>query len=109
MLFCVNITLRNLVFIGDAAHCTSPQLGQGANLALMDAYILAECVHQANSVSQALITYQQQRERHLAFYQMASRMLTPFFQSHSIVFARLRALIGGMACKIPFTQKITAQ
>ncbi len=100
---------RNLVFIGDAAHCTSPQLGQGANLALMDAYILAECVSQANSVSQALITYQQQRQKHIAFYQMASRMLTPFFQSHSMLFAKLRDLIGGMACKVPITQKIAAQ
>lgn len=100
---------RNLVFIGDAAHCTSPQLGQGANLALMDAYILAECINQASSISQALITYQQRRQHHIAFYQMASRILTPFFQSHSVSFAKLRALIGGIACRIPFTQKIAAQ
>lgn len=99
----------NLVFIGDAAHCTSPQLGQGANLALMDAYCLAKCVYQANSVSQALILYQQQRQKHLAFYQMASRFLTPFFQSHSVLFPRLRDVIGGLVCKIPFTQKVTAQ
>ncbi|MBS0350787.1 MAG: FAD-dependent monooxygenase [Proteobacteria bacterium] len=99
----------NLVFIGDAAHCTSPQLGQGANMALMDAYVLAECLKYTNSISQALVAYQQQRQKHLAFYQMASRILTPFFQSHSIFFARLRALIGGLAGKIPVTQKITAQ
>ena len=34
---------RGVVFIGDAAHATSPQLGQGANLALVDAWTLADC------------------------------------------------------------------
>ena len=33
---------RRLVFIGDSAHSTSPQLGQGANMALLDVAALAQ-------------------------------------------------------------------
>ena len=32
------------VFLGDCAHSTSPQLGQGANLAIEDGYVLARCL-----------------------------------------------------------------
>ena len=35
-------TTRNVVYLGDAAHATSPQLGQGCNLALWDAMVLAD-------------------------------------------------------------------
>jgi hypothetical protein len=33
---------ERLIFIGDTTHATSPQLGQGANLALRDAMYLAD-------------------------------------------------------------------
>ena len=33
-----------MVFLGDAAHATSPQLGQGANLALADAWALSKAL-----------------------------------------------------------------
>ena len=37
-------TTRNVVYLGDAAHATSPQLGQGCNLALWDAMVLADAL-----------------------------------------------------------------
>jgi 2-polyprenyl-6-methoxyphenol hydroxylase-like FAD-dependent oxidoreductase len=79
-----------LVFIGDAAHATSPQLGQGANLALIDAVALADAIAAEATVDAALVSYTKARRRHLAFYQFATRALTPFFQSDSRLLPWLR-------------------
>lgn len=70
-----------VVFLGDAAHAMSPQLGQGANLALIDAEELALCLAGEVSVEAALRAYDKRRAAHLRFYSRASRWLTPWFQS----------------------------
>ena len=72
-----------LVHIGDAAHHSSPQLGQGANLALMDAFTLSQMLSRHQDIDIALHAYGQLRRRPVRFYQQASRWLTPFFQSDS--------------------------
>lgn len=69
------------VLIGDAAHGTSPQLGQGANLALIDAIELAERLRP--DIARSLARYQRARRLQTALYQVVSRMLTPLFQSDS--------------------------
>jgi 2-polyprenyl-6-methoxyphenol hydroxylase-like FAD-dependent oxidoreductase len=78
------------VFVGDAAHATSPQLGQGANLALWDAMVLADVLAAAPTLDAGLAAYTRARRRHLAYYQLATRALTPFFQSDSRVLGWLR-------------------
>ena len=99
---------NNIVFIGDSAHCTSPQLGQGANLALVDALILSQCINAAENITEAFESYAKKRKKHLWFYQMASRMMTPFFQSDSFFFAKLRFITCGLAFKIPLIRRIAA-
>jgi 2-polyprenyl-6-methoxyphenol hydroxylase-like FAD-dependent oxidoreductase len=70
-----------VVTIGDAAHATSPQLGQGTNLALLDAAVLARAVEDEPELERALSRFSRERRAHVRFYGLASRWLTPFFQS----------------------------
>src|SRR4029077_14505030 len=74
-----------LVLLGDCAHATSPQLGQGCNLALCDAAALADALAETSGaptdVAAALDAYTHARRAHLDFYQLATRALTPVFQS----------------------------
>jgi 2-polyprenyl-6-methoxyphenol hydroxylase-like FAD-dependent oxidoreductase len=79
------------VWIGDCAHAMSPQLGQGANLALVDAAVLAEVL----AGGAPLAEYSRRRSKHLRFYGLASRWLTPFFQSSYPVLAPARDLVAG--------------
>lgn len=69
-----------VVVLGDAAHAMSPQLGQGVNLALVDASCLADCLAR-HPLRQALAQYQRRRRLALRYYQLATRWLTPWFQS----------------------------
>ncbi len=93
-----------LVFIGDSAHCTSPQLGQGANLGLIDAMVLAGFLKEESDINTALSCYTKSRRCHTMFYQLASRFLTPFFQSDSKAAAWVRDRSFGMLCKTPYVK-----
>ncbi len=95
-----------VVFIGDAAHAMSPQLGQGANLALYDAMVLSDCVAESDTVAAALADYERRRRAHLAFYQLATRWLTPLFQSDYELLADPRDAFMGIACHLPILRAL---
>lgn len=82
-----------LVHIGDAAHRTSPQLGQGANMALLDALSLALALRQP--LEEALPAHARARRWHLGLYQRASAIFTPQYQSHSRALPALRDHVLG--------------
>jgi 2-polyprenyl-6-methoxyphenol hydroxylase-like FAD-dependent oxidoreductase len=97
---------RRTVFLGDAGHAMSPQLGQGANLALMDAAVLADSLAaEGDDVPAALARYSGARRRHLRFYARASRALTPVFQSRGNVLSRPRDLLMGPAGRVPWVRR----
>ena len=79
-----------LVLLGDAAHAMSPQLGQGVNMALMDALALRDALRSAASVPAALSRFEHERRRHVGIYQFWSRWLTPVFQSSQDLVAKAR-------------------
>ena len=62
----------------------------GTNPALLDAAALADVLRGASEVESALAAYAARRRAHVRFYQLASALLTPFFQSDS----RLASLRG---------------
>lgn len=50
--------------IGDAAHATSPHVGQGASLAMEDAMVLAKCLRDIDDISDAFVAFENlRRER----------------------------------------------
>ncbi|NPD15471.1 FAD-dependent monooxygenase [Xinfangfangia sp. D13-10-4-6] len=77
-----------LVFIGDAAHRASPQLGQGANMALLDALALREALR--GPPDEALTAYARMRRWHVRLYQLFSAFLTPAYQSDSRILPLIR-------------------
>jgi 2-polyprenyl-6-methoxyphenol hydroxylase-like FAD-dependent oxidoreductase len=89
------------VYLGDAAHAMSPQLGQGCNLALFDAMTLADVFREQSDPRAALREYGRRRKPHLAYYQFATRWLTPVFQSDHHWLGFLRDIFMGLMCKIP--------
>ena len=50
-----------VTLLGDAAHPTTPNLGQGACQAIEDAVVLASCLRKASDVHSALRSYESQR------------------------------------------------
>lgn len=81
---------RHAVHVGDAWHCTSPQLGQGANMALLDAFALSEALQRQSNLEAALGEYARMRLWHIRLYQAASYLFTPAYQSDSVAIAWLR-------------------
>lgn len=93
-----------IICVGDAAHGMSPQLGQGANLALIDAVCLADCVADNESIERAFSQYTLQRQSHIRFYDYASWLLTPLFQSNSRVAPWLRNKLFPLLNALPYSQ-----
>ena len=92
---------RRLAVIGDAAHSTSPQLGQGANMALLDAAALSHALARTQSVEAALEAYAKARRWHVRVFQALSLAFTPFYQSDSVALPFIRDRLVATVAKIP--------
>ena len=97
-----------LVFIGDSAHSTSPQLGQGANMALLDVFALTQALKQNPDLPAALDSYARKRRLHVKLYQGLSRVFTPFYQSDSMLLPLARDHLVASASRVPLVQRLLA-
>jgi 2-polyprenyl-6-methoxyphenol hydroxylase-like FAD-dependent oxidoreductase len=62
-------TARRVALIGDAAHASSPNMAQGAAMAVEDALVLSEMLAADQSVEQALAGYEGRRKSRVAWVQ----------------------------------------
>jgi 2-polyprenyl-6-methoxyphenol hydroxylase-like FAD-dependent oxidoreductase len=87
-----------LVLLGDAAHAMAPNLGQGANSALVDGVVLAEELAGASSVADALKGYDKRRRRLVRRVQTVAGILQRLCGIEQVATLRVRdALLAGLA------------
>ncbi|MEP7350032.1 MAG: NAD(P)/FAD-dependent oxidoreductase [Sphingorhabdus sp.] len=101
---------QNRIFhIGDSWHCTSPQLGQGANMALIDAAAVAAAISFADRIEFVGHHYRHLRADHVLLYQWLSYIFTPLYQSDSKLLPTLRDLIIHNFAKVPLVRNLIAR
>jgi salicylate hydroxylase len=99
---------RAVAAIGDSAHAASPQLGQGGNMALLDACALALALRRHAGLPEALNAYVALRRWHIRFYQAMSAAFTPFYQSDSRLLPELRDWVVAPATRLPVVRGFVA-
>ncbi len=92
---------ERLIHIGDAWHSASPQLGQGANMALLDAWALAKALGGEGSLDTRLAAAVALRRSHVQLYQWLTALFTPAYQSDSVWPALIRDLVLAPLSRVP--------
>lgn len=95
--------------VGDSWHCTSPQLGQGANMALIDAAAVAHAVAHASTLKEIARCYRRARRIHISLYQGLSAVFTPLYQSDSKILPFVRDLTIHNFARLPLIRSLIAR
>ncbi len=54
---------KNVCLVGDAAHATTPNMGQGACQAIESAYVIAECLEAEQNTQLAFLKLERIRKK----------------------------------------------
>jgi 2-polyprenyl-6-methoxyphenol hydroxylase-like FAD-dependent oxidoreductase len=82
--------IGRITFAGDAIHAMTPNLGQGAALALEDAVILARSIRKGIDIEKALREYERARRKRTAWIARASRRAGSLLQAGNPIVVLLR-------------------
>lgn len=83
-------TFKRILLIGDDAHATTPNMGQGASQAIEDAVILASCVNQFSSIDDAFKHFEKLRVKRTAKIIKMSRRIGQVAQSRNRIIIKIR-------------------
>ena len=82
---------HRVLLLGDSAHAMTPNLGQGACMAIEDAAILAKCLVIENSPEDALAAYEKKRKWRVNQVILRSYLLGQVGQLESLTLTQLRS------------------
>jgi FAD-dependent urate hydroxylase len=88
-----------VALVGDAAHATSPNAGQGASLAMEDALVVAKCLRDLPDPEQAFAAYERLRRERAEKVVAYSRRIGQSKAISNPVAVRLRDLVLPLALK----------
>ena len=100
------VCASRLAFLGDAAHAAGPHLGQGANLALVDAAALRNCLRARPAVDDALAAYNTGQRWRNAWYSLATAALMPSFQGRLFGLGAARDLVLPRLQRVPPVRRL---
>ncbi len=96
---------RHTLFLGDAAHAMSPHLGQGVNLALVDAWRFAACLRAAPDPATAFRRFVAVQQAYLRYYWLVTLGLSPFFQGDGRVLGWGRDVFLPLLPRVPWVKR----
>jgi salicylate hydroxylase len=98
-----------MIHLGDAWHSASPQLGQGANMALLDAWALRQGLRAEAGLDAALAHAVRLRRHHVRLYQALTALFTPVYQSDGALLPFLRDWIVPTLARFPPAMALQAR
>jgi 2-polyprenyl-6-methoxyphenol hydroxylase-like FAD-dependent oxidoreductase len=98
--------IGRITLMGDAAHPCTPNLGQGACMALEDALVLAQCAAGEDSLEKALRRYEQRRRSRTAHIQQRSLLMGRIGQWQNPLFVAARNIVTSLLPSWPFERNL---
>jgi 2-polyprenyl-6-methoxyphenol hydroxylase-like FAD-dependent oxidoreductase len=89
-------TQGRVALLGDAAHPMTPDLGQGACQAILDAWVVAEELASQTSVPDALRVYERRRRRRAAMVSLVARGATTGARFEGRLSVALRSRVAAL-------------